>query len=170
VDRADRPDRLQPPESELLVFVTGVARVTMGMRARAVILGIVVQLPAPSAIGLEQPAKPTFVEYLRAGAVPRGVIEGFLRGPSWARFDSELGYVLGNSFSTDGIDGSATISTARPDGARTAFIYVGRSCRINTYGDSFTRHGRWIRCGGESDDTTRRSWITWPPRGTTSST
>jgi len=67
------------------------------------------------------------------------VIDRFLRGPSWARFDPELGYVLGNFLPTDGIDGSATISTARPDGARTSFMYADRPCRINTYGDSFTQ-------------------------------
>jgi hypothetical protein len=111
----------------------------MSHRARSAILGIVVLLPAPNVIGVEQPEKPTFVEYLRASAVPRDVIGGFLRGPSWARFDPQLGYVLGNSLPTDGIDGSSTISTARPDGARTAFMYVGRPCRINTYGDSFTQ-------------------------------
>ena len=111
----------------------------MSHRARAVVLGICVLLPAPNVIGAEQPEKPTFAQYLRASAVPRDVIDGFLRGPSWARFDPELGYVLGNSLPTDGIDGSATISTARPDGARTSFMYVGRPCRINTYGDSFTQ-------------------------------
>ena len=67
------------------------------------------------------------------------MIDGFLRGPSWARFDPELGYVLGNFLPTDGIDGSATISTIRPDGARTSFMYADRKCRINTYGDSFTQ-------------------------------
>lgn len=111
----------------------------MGKRAKAVILGIFMLSPTPDVIGAEQPEKPTFVEYLRASAVPPTVIDGFLRGPSWARFDPELGYILGNSLPTDGIDGSATISTARPDGARTAFMYVGRPCRINTYGDSFTQ-------------------------------
>ena len=32
----------------------------------------------------------------RASAVPREVIDGFLHGPSWAKFDPELGYILGN--------------------------------------------------------------------------
>jgi hypothetical protein len=111
----------------------------MSHRAKAVLLGTIILLPAPSVVGAEPPEKTTFVEYLRASAVPRVVIDGFLRGPGWARFDPELGYVLGNSLPTDGIDGSATLSTARPDGARTAFMYVGRPCRINTYGDSFTQ-------------------------------
>ena len=37
------------------------------------------------------------------------------------------------------MDGSATISTVQPNGARTAHLYVERTCRINTYGDSFTQ-------------------------------
>ena len=61
----------------------------------------------------DEPPKPRFVEYLRGSTVPRNVIDGFLRGPSWAQFDPELGYVLGNFLPTDGIDGSATISTVR---------------------------------------------------------
>jgi hypothetical protein len=111
----------------------------MSHRAKAALLWIFVLLPAPNIAGAVPPEEPTFAEYLKNSAVPRQVIDGFLRGPSWARFDSELGYVLGNFLPIDGIDGSATISTTRPDGARTAFMYVGRPCRINTYGDSFTQ-------------------------------
>ena len=111
----------------------------MSHRARAVVLGISVLLTSLNTAGAEGPGKPTYVEYLRASAVPPDVIDGFLRGPGWARFDPELGYVLGNYIPTDGIDGSATISTSRTDGARTSFMYAGRPCRINTYGDSFTQ-------------------------------
>ncbi len=85
------------------------------------------------------PATVTFQEFLRESAVPREVIDRFLRGPSWARFDPELGYVLGNYLPSDGIDKSATISTIQTTGARTSFMYAGRKCRINTYGDSFTQ-------------------------------
>ena len=52
----------------------------------------------------DEPPKSRFVEYLKASAVPRNVIDGFLRGPSWAQFDPELGYVLSNFLPTDGID------------------------------------------------------------------
>ena len=104
----------------------------------AVVLGISVLFAAPANARAGGPEKPTFVQYLRDGVVSRDVIDGFLKGPSWARFDPELGYVLGNDLPTDGIDRSATISTTRPDGARTSFMYAGRTCRINTYGDSFT--------------------------------
>lgn len=81
----------------------------------------------------------TFEQYLRESAVSREVIERFLRGPSWARFDPELGYLLGNYLPADGIDGSSTISTVQSNGARTSFVYAGKRCRINTYGDSFTQ-------------------------------
>jgi hypothetical protein len=113
----------------------------MSHPTKAVILGLFVLFPIPGLAGAEAPEKPTFVQFLKASAVPREVIDRFLRGPtSWARFDPELGYILGNFLPTDGIDGSATISTAvRPDGARTSFMYVDRPCRINTYGDSFTQ-------------------------------
>jgi hypothetical protein len=80
----------------------------------------------------------TYEQYLREGAVSRALIERFLRGPSWAKFDPELGYILGNFMPADGMDGSATISTSRSDGTRTSFVYADRACRINTYGNSFT--------------------------------
>ncbi len=83
--------------------------------------------------------KPSFEEYLRQSAVSKAVIDRFLQGPSWAQYDPELGYVLGNYLPQDGIDNSATISTVQADGSRTSFMYAGRKCRINTYGDSFTQ-------------------------------
>ena len=85
------------------------------------------------------PSTLTFEQYLKESAVSREVIDRFLRGPSWAQFDPELGYILGNYLPTDGIDASATISTVQSNGARTSFVYTGRKCRINTYGDSFTQ-------------------------------
>jgi hypothetical protein len=83
--------------------------------------------------------RPLFEDYLRSAAVPRVVIDRFLAGPSWARFDPELGYILGNYLPQDGMDKSATISTVQTNGARTSFMYAGKKCRINTYGDSFTQ-------------------------------
>jgi len=89
--------------------------------------------------GKEAANKPTFEQFLKESAVSRKVIDRFLRGPSWARFDPELGYILGNYMPSDGIDGSATISTIQPNGARTSLIYAGWKCRINTCGDGFTQ-------------------------------
>lgn len=67
------------------------------------------------------------------------VIDRFLRGPDWAQCDPELGYVLGNYLSQNGIDNSATISTVQANGARTCCKYAGKKCEIKTYGDSFTQ-------------------------------
>ena len=83
--------------------------------------------------------KLSFEAYLRESAVSKDVIDRFLQGPSWAQYDPELGYILGTYLPQDGIDNSATISTVQANGARTSFMYVGKKCRINTYGDSFTQ-------------------------------
>jgi len=83
----------------------------------------------------------SYEQYLRNSAVPKHVIDGFLDSSqrSWAQFHPELGYTLGNSLPRDGLDGCSTISTAQPNGARTAGIYTDQPCRINTYGNSFTQ-------------------------------
>jgi hypothetical protein len=96
-------------------------------------------LPALPSVAADKPDKPSFEQYLRRTAVPREVIDTFLKGPSWAQYDPELGYILGNYLPTDGMDRSATISTVQSNGARTSFVYAGKKCRINTYGDSFTQ-------------------------------
>ncbi len=83
--------------------------------------------------------KVPYVDFLKESAVSEEVIDRWLRGPSWARFDPEIGYVLWNYLPLDGMDGSATISTIQANGARASFMYTGRKCRINTYGDSFTQ-------------------------------
>ena len=93
----------------------------------------------PRTWAADAPRVVSFDQYLRESVVPKEVIARFLEGPSWARFDPELGYVLGNYLPQDGMDQSATLSTVQTNGARTSFMYAGRPCRINTYGDSFTQ-------------------------------
>lgn len=89
---------------------------------------------------LAQPprAAVTFERYIRQHLPAREEIDVFLNDMSWAQFDSEVGYVLSNYMPRDGIDSSSTISTVRENGARTAFLYRGQPCRINSYGNSFT--------------------------------
>lgn len=82
----------------------------------------------------------SFEQFISAGTVPKDVLDRFLKGPSWAQFDAELGYIPGNYLPADGMDKSSSISTVQPNGARTSFAYADRAARINTYGDSFT-HG-----------------------------
>jgi len=83
----------------------------------------------------------TYAEYLRNSILTKEIIDEFLdpSQPNWARFDPEVGYVLSNSMPKDGVDGSRTISTIEPNGARTRHNYADKPCRINTYGDSFTQ-------------------------------
>jgi hypothetical protein len=81
----------------------------------------------------------SFREYIRESVPTRKEIDVFLNDMSWAQFDRDVGYILGNYMPHDGMDGSSTISTVQSNGARTSFMYKGRPCRINTYGDSFTQ-------------------------------
>lgn len=83
----------------------------------------------------------TYEDFLRTAAVPRPTIDRFLDEgqATWARFDGEVGYILGRSLPRDGVDGSWTISTAKPNGQRSPWMYSDRPCRINTYGNSFTQ-------------------------------
>jgi hypothetical protein len=66
--------------------------------------------------------KPSVEDYLRRAVVPRAVIDRFEVGPSWARFDAELGYVLGNYLPQDGMDKSDTIFAVQDNGPRTSFL------------------------------------------------
>ena len=58
----------------------------------------------------------SYAQYLRQSAVPKRVIDTFLREHTWAQFDPELGYILGLYMPRDGIDRSRTISTTQRRG------------------------------------------------------
>jgi len=81
----------------------------------------------------------SFEEHIKTSIPKRKEIDVFLNEMSWAQFDPDIGYILGNYMPHDGMDGSSTISTSQSDGARTQFMYKDRPCRINTYGNSFTQ-------------------------------
>jgi len=83
----------------------------------------------------------SFEQYLRGSAVPRSTIDTFLdpNRPTWAQFDPAVGYTLGNALPHDGMDGCWTLSSCQKNGARTAYLYTERPCRLNTFGDSFTQ-------------------------------
>ena len=102
--------------------------------------GLLLLLLLPTlATAADQAKKPTFEDYIKTHVPDRKEIDVFLNEMSWAQFDPDVGYILGNFMPRDGIHGSSTFSTVRPDGARTSFMYEGRPCRINTYGNSFTQ-------------------------------
>ena len=83
--------------------------------------------------------KKSYAEYLRNSAVPKKELNIFLNENSWAQFDPEVGYIMGNYMPHDGMDDSYTLSTVMQDGKRTNQIYANKPCRINTYGNSFTQ-------------------------------
>ncbi len=91
------------------------------------------------AFGQTTQQKKSFAEYIRQGVPTKKDIDVFLNDMSWAQFDPDVGYILGNYMPHDGMDNSSTISTVRSNGARTSFMYVNKPCRINTYGNSFTQ-------------------------------
>jgi hypothetical protein len=70
----------------------------------------------------------SFEQYIRESAITRVDIDTFLdpNQPTWAQFDSELGYILGNDMPKDGIDSSYTISTVQANGRRSAYAYSDR--------------------------------------------
>ncbi len=87
---------------------------------------------------IKKDGKKSYSQYLRESAVPKEELDIFLHKNSWAQFDPEVGYILGNYMPHDGIDNSFTLSTVMSDGKRTNTVYADKPCRINTYGNSFT--------------------------------
>jgi hypothetical protein len=92
-------------------------------------------------------------EYLAGSVWSHADVDYFLDPdrPSWARFDGLTGYVPGDIVIRDGIDGAYTLNSYDDLGpaasadpahravARRTVNYRGEPCRVNTYGDSFTR-------------------------------
>lgn len=97
--------------------------------------------------------KKSYIEYIRKSAVTKEILDVFLNENSWAQFDPELGYILGNYMPHDGLDDSYTISTSMRDGSRTRQVYADNPCRINTYGNSFTQ------CHQVSDSETWQEYL-----------
>lgn len=105
---------------------------------RELIIPVIMMLFSTSLPGQQSGEEMDYLRYIREGIPRRNEIDVFLSGKSWAQFDSELGYIMGNYLPHDGYEKSSTISTVQKNGARTSFMYSGKSCRINTYGNSFT--------------------------------
>jgi hypothetical protein len=82
---------------------------------------------------------PSYEQYVKKNVASKAELDVFLNELSWAQFDPEVGYRLGNYMPHDGWNNSSTISTSQTNGTRTSFIYPNRPCRINAYGNSFTQ-------------------------------
>jgi len=97
----------------------------------------------------------SFEQYIRNSVLEKGEINVFVdpQQHSWAQYDAELGYILGNDLLPGAIDKSKYISTVRSDGARAMHMYENLPCRINTYGNSFTM------CSQVSDGETWQEYL-----------
>ena len=96
-----------------------------------------------------------FEQHIRASACTREEIDHFLDPDKLSKwqFDPEVGYILGNYLSREGIDDSLTINTVQNNGRRNAVLYDDRPRRINTYGNSFTQ------CAQVSDQETWQEYL-----------
>jgi len=96
-----------------------------------------------------------FEQYIRNSVLEKSEIDVFVdpQQNSWAKYDSELGYILGNDILPGAMDHSKYISTVRSDGARAMHMYENLPCRINTYGNSFTM------CSQVSDGETWQEYL-----------
>lgn len=103
------------------------------------VLFFVLLTPVFSPAADQADKKISLKDFIRANVASKKEIDVFLHEMSWAQFDPDVGYILGNYMPRDGVDGSSTFSTVQPNGARTSFMYKGKPCRINTYGNSFTQ-------------------------------
>ncbi len=103
------------------------------------VLLFVLLTPVLSPAADQADRKISLEDFIRANVASKKEIDVFLHEMSWAQFDPDVGYILGNYMPRDGADGSSTFSTVQPNGARTSFMYKGKPCRINTYGNSFTQ-------------------------------
>lgn len=81
------------------------------------------------------------IQFLRDAVLERGEVDRFLDPdtPSWARFDSQLGYLPNDSVVPDNIDGALSEYRYGSLGERLQINHADRTTRINTYGDSFTQ-------------------------------
>ena len=81
------------------------------------------------------------IAFFTDATLEREEIDRFLdpQAPSWAQFDSELGYLPHDSLVPDNIDGALSEYRYGPFGERLQINHADRPTRINTYGDSFTQ-------------------------------
>lgn len=91
-------------------------------------------------IGLTFSQPQTYASYILSNTPTKTEIDIFLNKQNvWAKYDPQLGYILGNSMPHDGRDNNYTISTVQKNGARTQINYSAKPCRINVFGDSFAQ-------------------------------
>jgi hypothetical protein len=87
----------------------------------------------------------TLNEYLEKSTLTPEAKEQFLHPETviGVKFDPEIAYVHSDCTSKDGVGGCCCIYSYETSGARKIINYRNQSCRINSYGDSFT-HGNQV--------------------------
>ena len=80
-------------------------------------------------------------DYLRKILYTREEVKTWLEGRAFpfAKYNSELGWLLRNARFQDGVDGAFNTYTYGPLDERIMIHYRDQPCRINTYGNSFTQ-------------------------------
>lgn len=81
-------------------------------------------------------------EYLKGILYTKEEVDGWFAGKlfPFSKYHSEFGWLLNDKSFRDGLNNSMSVYTYRnPDGERMMSNYAGKTCRINTYGDSFTQ-------------------------------
>jgi hypothetical protein len=82
------------------------------------------------------------VDFAKELVYSREDVDEWLNGRNrFAQYDGEFGWLLNSSFTKDGVDGSKCKYTYEGNGkgSRIMINYADKSCRINTYGNSFTQ-------------------------------
>ena len=94
-----------------------------------------------NAMPTESNQKITAREYLKEIIYSRQEVKSWLEGKAFpfAKYDGELGWLLPDAHFRDGLAGSVSTYTYGPYDERKVINYQDRTCRINTYGDSFTQ-------------------------------
>jgi len=79
-------------------------------------------------------------DFLAERVYERTEIDNWLhpKESSFSQYDALLGYRMANRILREGIDGSLVRYRYTDDGARKMVVYAERTCRINSYGSSFT--------------------------------
>lgn len=100
--------------------------------------------------------------YLRRFIPSREQVDNFLRGRQGAEqlsrnngwlYDGELGWILCDSIRSGSVDNSKGFYRYETDGARKIINFPDKSCRIHTYGNSFTH------CDQVSDGETWQEYL-----------
>jgi len=91
---------------------------------------------------LEAITKKEIRDFLRGLLYSRQEVDDYFADKAFpfSKHSSEFGWLLRDAYFRDGVNNSVSVyNYAQPDGERLMSNYADKSCRINTYGNSFTQ-------------------------------